>query len=289
MSLFKMIVSVAFALAVASTSLAQDARALVIEGNGAFAQASALRDTDPARARELFQAAIDAWGSAMESGGFENGMLHYNIANAHLMRDEVGLAVLHYREADELMPGDRNIRANLAQARRRVPGGSPSSGRAGGAMETVLFFHSGLTERTRFGVTLVAFALTWVLATLVTLRVLPRGALWFVALACVVWIATGTSLAVDAADTTVQGVVIGGEVVGRKGPSLPGSPEAWSVPTGRPPSLRALRSLPSTSTAPYMNEARMPIQSVKSKRILAPTRPLWTNGCERLMPTIGTI
>jgi len=191
--------------------------AIVTSADGAFEQAAALRDENPSESSKLLVEAIDGWQGAMASGGFENGRLHYNIANAHLLRDEVGLAILHYRRAEELMPGDRNIVSNLAQARLRVPGRVEKS-TASSVADTVFFFHKGLAERTRFFVTACAFALTWLLAGAFTLKMLPKGSLWLIGVSCMFWIATGTSLAVDALDQTSEGVVVGSPVIGRKGP-----------------------------------------------------------------------
>lgn len=202
---------------------------LVERGQDAFREATSLREDDPRRARELYGRAIGAWSEAMDRGGFANGKLHYNIANAHLLRDEVGEAVLHYTYAKRLLPNDRNIASNLARARARVPGGGAGDG-AGGAMETLLFFHYGMTQRTRLTVALVAFALTFLLAGFVTLRRLPRGALWFAGVASLVWIATGASLAADLSDTTRRGVIVGGEVVGRKGPDASGYEPSFTAP-----------------------------------------------------------
>jgi len=203
-------------------SLAQsDVTTLIESGNTAFDEAAAIRETDPPRANELLGAAIDNWSDAMRTGSYENGLLHYNIANAHLLRDDVGLAILHYRRADELIPGDRRVLENLSQARLRVRGGAIPEA-SSGALETILFFHTGMTERTRFISALAAFALCWLVAGLVVWRVLPRGALWFSAIAGVVWISAGSSLAIDALSAARPGVIVGADITGRKGPDANG-------------------------------------------------------------------
>ena len=97
-------------------------------------------------------------------------------------------------------------------------------------METLLFFHHGMTQRTRLTTALIAFAVTFLIAGFVTLRRLPRGALWFAGVASLVWIATGASLAADLSDDTRRGVIVGGEVVGRKGPDARGYEPSFTAP-----------------------------------------------------------
>jgi len=228
-----MIRALAFLLAVVfvgSPAFGQgDQTSLIEAANAAFDEAAGLREADPPRANILLGDAINGWTDVMREGEFENGLLHYNIANAHLLRDEVGFAVLHYRRADELSPGDRRVLANLLQARLRVEGGAIPSA-SSGALETILFFHTGMTERARFLSSAVTFALCWLVAGLVVWRALPRGALWLSAACSIVWVATGASLAVDSLDDTRAGVLVGADVTGRKGPDATGYDPSFTRP-----------------------------------------------------------
>lgn len=48
--------------------------------------------------------------------GVDNGKLHYNLGNAYQRTGQLGRAILHYSRAQKLLPGDADVRANLAIA-----------------------------------------------------------------------------------------------------------------------------------------------------------------------------
>jgi len=49
--------------------------------------------------------------------GIESGNLYYNLGNAFMKSGKIGYAVLYYEKAKRLMPGDSDLRSNLAYAR----------------------------------------------------------------------------------------------------------------------------------------------------------------------------
>ena len=46
----------------------------------------------------------------------ESGPLYYNIGNAYFKMGRIGYAILYYKKAHGLMPGDSDLRSNLAYA-----------------------------------------------------------------------------------------------------------------------------------------------------------------------------
>lgn len=53
----------------------------------------------------------------LATGGIHNGKLYYNLANAYLKQDKLGLAILWYERAHRLIPGDPDLKFNMDYAR----------------------------------------------------------------------------------------------------------------------------------------------------------------------------
>jgi len=52
--------------------------------------------------------------------GYHSGILHYNIGNCYYKLQDIGRAILHYERALKWMPGDEDLKANLALANLAV-------------------------------------------------------------------------------------------------------------------------------------------------------------------------
>ncbi len=199
----------------------QESQRVFQEAEREFQEGAALLRDDRESAVERFDGAIAGYRRLIEEGGFQSGALHYNIANAYLLSGDVGRAVLGYRRAERLMPGNENIAANLSQARQRVrtrierePGERVA--------ELFLFWHYELPARMRFGVLAFASCVFWTLLLVRTVGVVRGAPAWWGAgVAGVVGVSMALSLAVEQRASLVQdeGVVVAGAVVGRKGPA----------------------------------------------------------------------
>ena len=66
-----------------------------------------------------FAAAMASYDAVIE-GGFESAEVYYNLGNAHFRLGETAHAVLNYRRAARLDPGNDDIRANLALVSQRL-------------------------------------------------------------------------------------------------------------------------------------------------------------------------
>lgn len=62
-----------------------------------------------------FEDAIDGYEKIID-GGYENGQIYYNLANAYFKTGALGKAILNYERAKRFIPLDRDLKANLAYA-----------------------------------------------------------------------------------------------------------------------------------------------------------------------------
>jgi tetratricopeptide (TPR) repeat protein len=81
--------------------------------------ADALRKAEELYQRESYVEAAETY-EALRSTGVEDGVLYYNLGNAYFKAGRLGLAILNYERAARLLPGDDDVRENLAFARELV-------------------------------------------------------------------------------------------------------------------------------------------------------------------------
>ena len=221
-------VALLLALAVAAGAVAQapagdsmDQSALLREAADLYRQADRLETAgQSAAAAEALRGALLRYERVGAATGWSNGRLAYNAGNTHLRLGDVGRAVLMYRRAAELMPGDRNVRRGLAYARglRADRIDEPVSA---GLLRVVLFWHYLLPTRTRAIAFLVLWSAVW---SGVLLRMLVAGVRrqrWLrpAGAACVlVAAALAGSLAAELiAAATPPGVITSASAVARQG------------------------------------------------------------------------
>jgi len=148
---------------------------------------------DFSRAVERFEAAA--------AGDAQNGLLFYNLGNAHLKQGDVGRAILWYERARRLMPGDPDLAFNLQLAREQAV---DKAGSEPGALARVLFFwRQALPPAALQWLALAANAAFWLsLGGLVFRRARPLKALCGAALALM--LLTMPSVAYDFYDTSLN-------------------------------------------------------------------------------------
>jgi tetratricopeptide (TPR) repeat protein len=71
-----------------------------------------------------FKEAITNYQAQVKSGHV-SATLHFNLANASFQDGQLGRAIFHYREAQLLVPRDKDIAHNLSIARNEVHNGTP--------------------------------------------------------------------------------------------------------------------------------------------------------------------
>ncbi|MCX5645027.1 MAG: BatD family protein [Phycisphaerae bacterium] len=198
--------------------------ALLQEANTAFQGANAAHR--PEAARPLYDKAILLYEKIIGQGGVQNAKLYYNLANAYLLKEDLGRAILNYRRAAKLDGSDLNIQKNLAFARsRRVDRVETSTEKR--VLQTLFFWHYDFFPRTKFFLACVFFASLCVALTLIVW--LGRGPATGATA-----VLSGLLLATLAASLAVQthrqanvhpGVITAAEVVARQGdgPNYPPS------------------------------------------------------------------
>ena len=194
-----------------------DASTVFATANEQFRQANAIRSDAPDRSAELYRSAALRYESLVAEREIRNSKLYYNLANAHFQLGDIGRAILNYRRAERLDPGDDNVRRNLQFARSRRLDRLDAS-RQGQVVRTLLFWHYefGRFARVRL------FAAMWLgLWAVLLLRALgnawvPRELAYGFGVAAALILG---SLAFDAMAerNTVAGVVVVQETVARQG------------------------------------------------------------------------
>lgn len=156
-----------------------------------------------------FQLLIDA--------GIRNGKLHYNLGNAWLEAGQLGPAILNYRRAQRLIPGDGALEANLNYARSLCANQIAPSGHKA-FVQTLFFWHYQSSLRVRYWMAIATFAGFW---TVMILRVYVRRVRWRYVLIPLglITIVLAVSVAADFAAGTrhAEGVLVVDNVMVRKG------------------------------------------------------------------------
>jgi tetratricopeptide (TPR) repeat protein len=129
---------------------------LLGQANEAFRQANSTANN--AEQQQLYEKSILFYEKIMNEGGVKNAKLYYNLANAYLLKNDIGKAVLNYRRAEKLDRTDTNIQKNLAFAlSRRLDKVELKSEKQ--ILQTLFFWHYDLSVKTRFALACLCFAL----------------------------------------------------------------------------------------------------------------------------------
>ncbi|MFN0135656.1 MAG: tetratricopeptide repeat protein [Phycisphaerae bacterium] len=136
-------------------------------------------DKAVASARENPPAAMDSYRQAaagfesLAASGVRSAALEYNLGNTYYRLGDFGKAVLHFRRAQRLDPGDARIAANLRYARERVEPFIPPSGQTQ-LIDRLLFWNNNISINGRFWIGAVGSVVGW-LALLAWTRVRGVG------------------------------------------------------------------------------------------------------------------
>lgn len=201
-----------------------DLYTLLNEANAAFQQGNAA--SDPAAARQSYERAILLYEKIIREGGVQNAGLYYNLANAHLLTDDLGRAILNYRRAERLDRSDWNIKKNLAFARsRRID--QVETGTQERVLETLFFWHYDLWLRTKLLLACLAFASSCLAMTVMIWRGRGTARVTIAALSGALAIGLLVSILIENhRQATVRfGVITASQIVARQGdgPNYPPS------------------------------------------------------------------
>ncbi len=210
--------SVALGFSTASHAAASTHEESFGAANAAFAQGAAVLKSDPARSADLLRESIAGYESLI-AAGVVNGRLYYNIGNAHMLRSDVARAILNYRRAEKLIPGDADLASNLSYARQRV--GTRIEPEPANAIRRTFDSSLGLIPPgVRWAIFAAVFAGFWLLAAAKLLGVVkPRVRLALAALAAAAGVCVvSLMLTHSAVNSTADAVVTADRVIARKGP-----------------------------------------------------------------------
>ncbi len=126
------------------------------EHAGLFFEAT--RIAREARTKEELAEAIARYEKLLASG-LRNGRIEYNLGNAYFRTGDAGRALLHWRRAERLLPGDAQIAHNIEYARSRAPDKFETES-AAEALSIVCFWHAWPLA-TRWHAALIFFACLW--------------------------------------------------------------------------------------------------------------------------------
>lgn len=145
---------------VGAASAQEDPLGVFAEANELFRQGNQAQASDPTNADESYRRAALRYQHLIEERGIRNSKLYYNLANAHHQLGDIGFAIVNYRRAERLDPGDANVRRNLEQARsRRQDKFNPAAGNQ--TLRTLLFWHFEFASSTRVRLFACAWVLLW--------------------------------------------------------------------------------------------------------------------------------
>jgi tetratricopeptide (TPR) repeat protein len=174
------------------------------EAQKTFDQATSPDDFSEAAA--MYQDILDKNGPC--------GAVFYNQGNAFMQAEQPGRAIAAYRQAQRYLPRDPYLEANLAYA---LGSGETTSGRRP-LMEHLLFWQNWIAYPTKFhfaaGLCVLAFALA-IAALLMGSRLLRRATVAGLVLSALMIVSAGYDW--YRFDCVTRGVVVGNEVVARKG------------------------------------------------------------------------
>ncbi|MCD6394824.1 MAG: hypothetical protein J7M40_15135 [Planctomycetes bacterium] len=207
----------------------QDIHSTFVQANEAFRKADTLTD-DADAAGKLYSQAILGYEKIINQGGVLNSKLFYNLANACLLKGDVGNAILNYRNAQVLDESDADIGKNLAFARsRRLDEIEATTEKK--VFERLFFWHYDFSMKSRFLAACIGFA---VVCLILTIRIWRPAAPGTVAACIVVAIFTvclAVSVGIGQHVRTKDrcGVILADSVEARQGDG-PGYPLSFKGP-----------------------------------------------------------
>lgn len=230
----KIILTLAFALVfatgpVARADLSQEqAYSLFSQANEAFRQANAATD-DPDQAKKLYEKAILSYEKVITEGSIENARLYYNLANACLLKDDIGKAILNYRRAEKIDGSDANIRKNLTFARsQRIDKVAVKTEKQ--VLQTLFFWHYDFAIKTKFLLTCIFFAVVCIAVTLMIWfgRTAALSAITVICAILTVGFLSSVLVEVNIDAKKISGVITADQVIAHQGdgPNYPASFEA---------------------------------------------------------------
>lgn len=187
------------------------------KANDLFRQANSLSDKTQ-QAQELYDQSIMLYEKIISQYGIKNSKLYYNLANAYLLRDNVGKAILNYLRAQKLDSNNPDIKKNLAFARsRRID--QIQVGTEQKVLKTLFFWHYDFSFKSRLIALCVCISVLFIALT-IWLWAGRKPVLTVVTvLSLILTVCFAGSVLVEnyIQNTTARGVILDTSVIARQG------------------------------------------------------------------------
>tara|TARA_B100002052_G_C15843281_1_gene581225 strand:- start:601 stop:1446 length:846 start_codon:yes stop_codon:yes gene_type:complete len=224
---------------------------ILAEAQSLYDEATKLVRTDPEAADSSFRDSAERFQLLVDDG-IVNGALYYDLGNAYFQAGDLGQAIANYLRANQLIPNDPRLDANLAHARTLVRPQVVKEG-SDALLHRLTFWHHGWPIQWR----LIIFGIAWVglwIALLVRTNIRYPGFRWILGTTTAAAIAFGLSslLTMTEHSTLERGVLIKDEVVVRKGNADSFSPQ-FEEPVNQGLEFRVLEQRPEWLHIELMN------------------------------------
>ncbi len=184
-----------------------------------FRQATEIDQTeaDSQKAQELYRQTILHYQKIIDQGKVANEYLYYNIANTYLLMGDTGRAILNYKRAEQFGSLNHELTQNLNFARSKRIDQIPVKTKKQ-VLKTLFFWHYDFSQRTRFILAGIFWALASITACIKLWSRRPGRTLIWTALTLLL-IATILAISVGLdeyrSQKYKQGVITAKEVIGR--------------------------------------------------------------------------
>ncbi len=185
------------------------------EANLLFDQGNAADGDD---ADKLYGEAILHFEKIVDEGGIKNAGLYYNLANAYLLKGDVGRAIVNYRRSEKLDGSNTDIKKNLAFARsRRIDQVQIKTEKK--VLQTLFFWHYDFSMKIRFFLACLFFAILCLGLTAILWfgRKTPLPAVCAISAILVLGFATSVSVEKVLSSKVNCGVIVDDSVLARQG------------------------------------------------------------------------
>jgi len=191
-------------------------QSLFVQANDTFRQANSAGE--PKRAKALYEKAILTYERIINEGNIHNPRLYYNLANAYLLDDDIGRAILNYRRAEKLDSSNADIQKNLNFARgRRFDEVAVKTERR--VLQTLFFWHYDFSLKIRMVFSCIFFGVLCLTATIMLWRkaeVVIKTTI-FIATLLMVCFVTSTLIGASQQANQLYGVITADEIIARQG------------------------------------------------------------------------
>ena len=246
---------------------------LLAEASAAFTKGAAEIDQDRAAGLANLERSAALFSRLIDEGPVRNGGLYYNLANAYLLKGDLGRAVLNYRRAETLIPGDPNLVQNLAYARSRIA--TRVEAASSERVRSTLLFWNRLSERARFWVFVPLYLAAWTLAAFTTFGVLRSRTWWITALFALGagLVASSLFVAPSSRAAPQPAVVIAPSVTAYKGPDADAYEPSFRDPLSAGLEVTIIESRPGWALIELADNRRAWLNATAVEPVAHPSRP----------------